>query len=446
MADANPTRPARTRKTTGGVLAPEGKRRSWAIRFRADGRRHHVTLGTPDEGWNRRRAEEALADVLAEVRLGVWQAKRPAAEPVEADDEPTFYDFACRWIAAREPELSERTCIDYRWRLNHLLAYFDDPALVADRRLSAITVEQVDRFRQFKVRERDDLEAARAAEAKKPEGERQRLPRPMSNGSINKTIRLLATILEQAVEYGLIDRNPAQGRKRLLRERRPDRSFLEPAQTVALLDAAATLDARAREGDVGRRRPLLAVLALGGLRIGEALNLRWRDVSLASQRLTVVASKTDAGRRTVALSPLLLEALTEYRARAACVDPDDYVFATSTGRRDGESNVRRRILTPAAELADERGDSDAGPIGHVKPHDLRRTFASLLLFANVDLRRVMAEIGHTDPKMTLAVYAQVVSIEPDRQLLEVLVGRGYRAEPGAVGELGARVEASSHAA
>jgi len=303
--------------------------------------------------------------------------------------------------------------------------------------MSAIGIEDVDRYRRFKVAERDQLRADREAEQAKPQGERQRLPRPLSDSSINKTIRLLASILEQAVEYGHLPRNPAAGRKRLLRERQPDRSFLEPAQTVALLDAAAVLDSR-REGDVGRRRPLLAVMALGGLRIGEALGLRWRDVSLASQRLAVGGTKTDSARRTVALSPMLAEALTEYRARARYLEPDDLLFPTSTGRRDGESNVRRRILAPAVALANDRRDADLAPIDHrTTPHSLRRTFASLLLFANVDLRRVMAEIGHSDPKMTLSVYAQVVSIEPDRQLLEVLVGRGYRAEPGRIENVGA---------
>lgn len=441
MAEANPTRRARTRKSTGGILAPEGKRRSWTLRFRANGKRHHVTLGTPEEGWTRGRAEEALADVLAEVRLGVWKPAAAPPAPVEAEGEPTFYDFACRWIEAREPELGERTRVDYRWRLNHLLAYFDDPAHVADKRLSAITVEAIDRFRQFKVRERDDLEAARAAEAAKPADKRRRLPRPMSNGSINKTIRLLAAVLEQAVEYGHIDRNPAQGRRRLLRESRPTRSFAHPPQAVALLEAAGAIDAEARRGDTRRRRPLLATLALAGLRIGEALDLRWRDVSLGSQRLRVVSSKTDAGVREVALSPTLLEALSEYRTRTQHAAPDDLVFPTANGRRDSESNVRTRYLAPAVERANAAlADEGADPMAQLTPHSLRRTFISLLLFAGVDLRRVMAEVGHTDPKMTLGVYAQVVTVDEDfGRVLEALVGRGYRApgEATSVDERGA---------
>lgn len=60
------------RQSPGGIVAPTGKRRSWAIRFRdANGKRHTVALGTPDEGWTRKRAEDELANVLADVRRGI---------------------------------------------------------------------------------------------------------------------------------------------------------------------------------------------------------------------------------------------------------------------------------------------------------------------------------------------------------------------------------------
>jgi integrase len=65
----------------------------------------------------------------------------------------------------------------------------------------------------------------------------------------------------------------------LLKEDKPNRSYLQPEQVAALLGAAGRLDAEGRESDTGRRRPLLATLTLAGLRISEALDLRWRDVT-----------------------------------------------------------------------------------------------------------------------------------------------------------------------
>ena len=119
------------------------------------------------------------------------------------------------------------------------------------------------------------------------------------------TVKLLRAVMEQACEYGHVPRNPAAGRARLLPQSKPSRGYLQPPQVAALLSAASELDANARYGDTGRRRPLLATLTLAGLRISEALDLRWRDVNLATGKVRVVAAMTHAGVRTVDLSPTL---------------------------------------------------------------------------------------------------------------------------------------------
>jgi integrase len=89
--------------------------------------------------------------------------------------------------------------------------------------------------------------------------------------------------LEVAVEYDLIPTNPAAGRRRRLKADRPQRAYLDSAgQISALLDAAGALDAEARpDRSHVARRPLVATRLFAGLRIGELLELRWRDVDLA---------------------------------------------------------------------------------------------------------------------------------------------------------------------
>ncbi len=395
------------RKASGSVVAPKGGR-GWAIRFRAYGKRRYVALGSSAEGWTQEKAEKKLGHVLADVERGIWKPEAPPPDqgPTTAS---TFHEFASEWFEGIAPELRERTRVDYQWRLsNHLLPCF------AKHRLSAITVEEVDRYRREKVRESKAVAAARARQLALPEKDRKRLVRPLSNGSINKTIRLLAIVLEQAVEYGYIDRNPARGRKRLLKEDKPSRSYLQPDQVAALLGAAGKLDAKGREGDPGRRRPLLATLTLAGLRISEALDLRWRDVNLEGRRLRIAAAKTDAGVREVDLTPVLQALLTEYRSRSPYTKPGDLVFPTSEGKRDNPSNVRNRFLDSAAKVAN--ADSRAAkrePMPDLTPHSLRRTFISLLLAAGADVPYVMAQAGHTDPKMTLGLYAQVIASKTD---------------------------------
>ena len=354
------------------------------------------------------------------MERGIWKPRERQVvdEPPET---PTFHEFASEWFEDAEAGWSKRTKVDYRWRLsNHLLPYF------AKYRLSAITVEEVDRYRRGKVREAQDLRELRAANSKLPEEKQKRLPRPLSNGSINKTIRLLAVILEQAVEYEHLDRNPAHGRKRLLKESKPSRSYLQPEQVAALLAAAGKLDSEARFGDTRRRRPLLAVLTLAGLRIGEALNLRWRDVSLGARKLRITEAKTDAGIREVDLTPTLQELLSEYRTRTKHADPDDLVFPTATGRPDNASNVRGRFLDAAVKLANEElGKAGHGSIRNITPHSLRRTFISLLfsLPQPPPVPYVMAQVGHNDPKVTLGIYAQVIASKDDHgAALDGLVG------------------------
>ena len=81
---------------------------------------------------------------------------------------------------------------------------------------------------------------------------------------------------------GIANRNVAKGRRRRLPSVTPRRTFVDSADgLVALLDAAGALDLARESRAPPHRRALLAVLALAGLRIGEALALRWRDVDRA---------------------------------------------------------------------------------------------------------------------------------------------------------------------
>lgn len=169
--------------------------------------------------------------------------------------------------------------------------------------------------------------------------------RPLSNATINRTIALLGQILEVAVEYDLISSNPARGKRRKLKADRPARAYLDSAEQIAaLLDAARELDSEARnDRSHVARRPMLATLGLAGLRIGELLGLRWRDVDLATGWLRVGEAKTEAGRRKVKIRPLLRDELLAHKAATRHDKPDAYVFSTSEGKRQNPSNVRGRV-------------------------------------------------------------------------------------------------------
>jgi integrase len=112
--------------------------------------------------------------------------------------------------------------------------------------------------------------------------------------------------------------------------------------------------------------------------------------------------------------------LAAWKVSTRHAEPNDLVFPTSTGRPDNRNNVRRRVLVRAVERANERILEHRGcePLpDRLSPHALRRTFASWLVAEGEDPAYVMQQLGHTDPKMTLGLYAKALKSkrrEPDR--------------------------------
>lgn len=355
------------RKATGQVIEPADGR-SWAIRFRAYGKRRYVSLGTAEEGWDRRRAEAELRHVLADVERGIWRPYEPAQAPHVAEA-PTFHEFASEWLENREPELRPKTVTSYRWQLSgHLLPHF------ARMRLDQIGPEDVDYYKAAKLREG-----------------------ALGPNQINKSLGLLAMILDAAGDYGHIDpaRNPARGRRRRVKRTTPNRPTIEPEQLPSLLEAA------------GRLRPILATMAGAGLRNGEVCALDLPDFDPASGGLTIAASKTDAGVRQVDSPLALRRELTSLKARTRRTEGP--MFLNRNGQRQSVSNVERRMKTAIRRANQCLNGLGIRPIDEaVTPHSLRRLYASLRFALGDDPVYVAAQLGHTEPGFSMKVYASAV--------------------------------------
>jgi integrase len=399
---------------------------AYALRFSANGKRRYVSLGRPDDGWSDERAQAELANVLADVRRGIW---RPYVPPiVEAQEDPTFHEFATAWFESVKPELRPETVTTYENHLRvHLLPFFKS------HRLSQISVGEVDRYRESKVREK-----------------------VLAASTINKTITRLGQILEVAVERELMTRNPATvgGKRRKVKAPAPRRAYLDRAeQIVALLDAAGELDAEARANAKINRRAMLATLTFAGLRISELVALDWADVDLAAGRLRVRQSKTDAGVRHVDLLPVLAGELRALKA-ARLPRPAEPVFPNAAGVRFNRKRIGTRVLgcpestsgpgvgaIGRANARLEAGGLSALPEG-LTPHALRRTYASVLFALGRPAPYVMAQIGHTDATMTLGLYAKVMNTsEVDHTRLRQLVEGDHLAVDGSGGDLAGETSA-----
>jgi integrase len=407
------------RQATGQVIERKGKQgTTYAARVRAYGQRHYISLGYSWEGDTRRQAETELQNILADIRRGTWQPPQPqpASTPTQPDD-PTFHEFASQWFEGRRHEVSSRSVESDKWALTrHLLPFFKD------HHLSQITIPEVDRYKNTKVRER----------------EQGHVERPLSNRTINATLALLAQVLEMAVEYEHIPFNPARGKRRRLKAAQPKRTWLEPEQVRPLLDATVRGLRGGKTKPDPRTRALFATAICAGLRISELLALRWGEVNLAQGSLTILDSKTEAGVREIDIWPELHDVLAAYKAADRYAKPTAYVFATATGKADTRSNIAKR-LKRAVERANEalasQEDISPIPVG-LSPHSLRRTFASLLYLRGENPVYVMHQMGHADPKLALRIYTKVMGEQrrrgPGARLVSVLDGaRWTEAKPQA---------------
>lgn len=223
---------------------------------------------------------------------------------------------------------------------------------------------------------------------------------------------VLRVALASAVRQGLVPRNVAaiaRGPKVEHRELR-----------VWTADEAARFLAATRDD---RHGPLWTTLLGTGLRIGEALGLRWSDVDLDAAVLHVRQGlardaagawspsppKTAQGRRTVPLGPSIIHALERQRAgqrKAAIVTP--IVFASLDGGHLDPGNVRRAFAVAV----------EAASVPRVRLHDLRHGFATAAIAAGLDLRSLAAVLGHADPVMVLRTYGH-----PDPEATVAAIGR-----------------------
>jgi integrase len=376
------------RNLTGQVLELNRKGgRTYALRFYAYSKRRYLTLGTAGDGWSRQRAEEELANVLADVRRGIWkppESRKPMKEPPA---EPTFHQFASEWLEARRHEFASRTVEDYELALtHHLLPFF------AKHKLSEITAQEVDRYKALKVRERELALA----------------DRPLSNRTINKTLTRLGQILDVAVRYEVIDHNPVKTKVAKLKEAEPRRARLSGEQVQVLLRVARP-----------NRALLATAIMAGGLRVSELTHLRWRDLDLRDGSLSVATSKTAAGVRRVVLDPELVQLLREHKVASRWSQPQDFVFPGRNRNRPRERNrVRTAVLYPAIERANEQLAREGKPPlpEGITFHALRHTYAALRAELGEHPAITAAQMGHRDPRMTLRVYTDVTGMRPRTRL------------------------------
>jgi integrase len=250
----------------------------------------------------------------------------------------------------------------------------------------------------------------------------------LAPATVTGTVGILSGLLRYAVKSGLLDRNPVRD---LDRDDRPGSTRLtEPRYLTAgeLEQLLARLSPTFR--------PVACVCTFAGLRISEALGLRWRDVDLTAGELTVTAQlgaggervpvKSAASAATVPLLPALARELRDHRSSLAerdlrRVHPDALVFTTARGRPQSRRNALRAVHT-AGDAAGLNGDGREA----VGLHDLRHSYVALALAAGATLAETAALARHANARVTAQVYAGLADDGRETAAAK-LVGAGFGA-------------------
>jgi len=218
-----------------------------------------------------------------------------------------------------------------------------------------------------------------------------------SGSSVHGMRTALGKVLQAAVDWNYIEHNPARGIRLGDRSPREERAYLLPEQVSILL---ASLPEPCRT--------LVVIAALTGLRIGELLALRWKNIDLKSGSIRVRETvhegqfgtpKTKSSKRDVPMSKPVKEAFLAQRKIGAVIVADELVFKTRVGTPLNPKNLLRRVLQPACVKLN---------LPVIGWHSFRHTHATLLGEVGESLRTAQAILGHSDLETTLNVYTHAI--------------------------------------
>ena len=234
------------------------------------------------------------------------------------------------------------------------------------------------------------------------------LENSLSKRTVEQVHTVLHNALRQAVRLGLVVRNVTDA----VNVPRPVRQEMRTLNTdqAEILFASTVKD---------RPAALWRLLLTTGLRLGEALGLKWEDLNLETGRISIqralqrqvgaglvfVEPKTSRSRRTVHLSKGTTAALVEHRRRQLeerlAAGPIWLDHGVVFCRPDG------RPLDPSAVNKSLHDALGRAGLPQIRVHDLRHTAASLLLQQGVHARVVQEMLGHTTVTLTLDTYSHV---------------------------------------
>jgi integrase len=331
-----------------------------------------------------KQAKLALRKIEDQVERGIYVGESRI---------PTFKKVAEMWLEHKKGNLRQSTWAVYEGHTKH---HFPE---LLDTKVNRITTAAVEKFIT----------------------ERQAAGMPIN--TIRKIVVSLNQIMSYAVRHGFIGHNPMASAER---PRAPQEAAQKHDKIQVLTPGEIAGFLGAVEDQKYRIMFMLAIMS--GLRQGELIGSKWPDIDWEASQISVERTfncqawyqpKTKGSRRRVDLGPAMMKELKLWRL--ACPPNElDLIFPNEVGGPINHNNLVMRYFRPALTAAG---------IKRIRFHDLRHTYASLLIEQGENIKYIQAQLGHSTPTVTLNVYAHLM--KPTNQasaikLEESIFGTGHK--------------------
>jgi integrase len=338
------------------------RRGRWVIDFYDQhGKRRWKTL---KQGTTKKKANEELRGIEEQVGKGTFLPLREVH---------LFKEVAKEWIEAKRPNLRANTWDTYEGIVRNHFKSFDD---LKTQNITTATVEKYIR-------------------AKQEEG--------CHIDTLRKTLVVLGQVFNYAVRHRYIDHNPLREAERPRNRghegenEQREMKVLTPVQVKAFLDQVKEQ----------KYKMLFTLAAFTGMRQGELLGLKWEDIDWENKQVHVrrtfnngrfFETKTIGSNRKIDLAPTVVTDLKKWKL-AAGKNGLRLIFTNEAGNPiDHHNFVNRHFLTALK----------AANLPKVRFHDIRHTYASILIEQGENLKYIQSQLGHSSPTVTLNVYAHLM--------------------------------------
>jgi integrase len=326
------------------------------------GMRRWVTL---PKGTTKKKANGKLREIEDQIAKGVYIPDRRI---------PTFKQAAKAWL-----ELKKHNVRQSSWEMyeGHLKNHFQT---INPIKLNRITTGTVEKF--ISEKQKDEMNIT--------------------------TLRKLIVTFNQVMSYGVrhryIDYNPVRDAERPKRKRAKHNGLDDSA-----IQVLAPADINALLGTVTncKYKTLFTLAIFSGARQGELLGLKWSDVDWENNQIHIQRTynkktwyepKSKTSYRRIDLGPEVIRVLKKWKLECPPND-HDLIFPSKYNQPLNESCMVRKYFKPSLKSAE---------LPMIRFHDLRHTYASLMIEQGENIKYIQSQLGHSSPTVTLNVYAHLL--------------------------------------